>query len=311
MNNKIKLKIAGITTKMRSNFAIVQLSEEEKKAVMSERFDNFFCDVSQKEKEDILINVEIVDKLPKVEKAKLLFVAYHPEDGSENWRLLQKGDTRIYKIPIEDKTQLMLVNRNLNRVTAYLLPKKDKGPVWGTSDLIYDFLQVLMINYLARRNEGIFTHSVGIKDTDGKGLLFAGISGAGKTTTAKLWHNHSKAMVLNDDRIIVRRQKNNFFMHGCPWHGEFNDYLNSRIEAAPLKKILFIHHARKNKVRRISKKAAFRLLYPVLFPTFWDKRCLENIISFSQDLIENVPCYSLGFVNNKGMIDFVRRIGED
>ncbi|MBL7069053.1 MAG: hypothetical protein ISS34_04275 [Candidatus Omnitrophica bacterium] len=306
MNSRIKLKIADIITKMQSDFALAQLSEEEKKLEVTERFDNFFY--NQERKEEISINVEIVDRLPQIKKTKLSFVTYHPEDGSENWRLLQKGDTYIYKSPLEDKRQLMLVNKTFDKVTAYLLPKKDKGRVWGSTDIIYDFLQVLMINYLAQRSAGIFTHSIGVKDIDGKGLLFAGKSGAGKTTTAKLWHNQSRAMVLNDDRIIVRKRNGGFFIHGCPWHGEFSDYLNSRIEAAPLKKIFFIHHAPKNTARRISVKTAFKLLYPALFPPFWDKGCLENVVSFSQDLIENVPCYSLGFVNDKKMIEFVRKI---
>jgi len=221
--------------------------------------------------------------------------------------LLKKGDNYIYKSPLEDKKQLMLVNRNFNRVKAYLLPKTNKGRVWNSTDIIYDFLQVLLINYLGQRREGIFTHAIGIKDLDGKGLLFAGKSGAGKSTTAKLWHKHSKAMVLNDDRIIVRKKKNRFFIYGSPWHGEFSDYLASRIESAPLKSLFFIHHSSKNNAEKIPQIKAFNLLYPALFPTFWDKKCLENITSFSVDLIKKVPCFSFGFVNNKNLIDFVRK----
>jgi hypothetical protein len=148
---------------------------------------------------------------------------------------------------------------------------------------------------------------VGIKDVDGGGLLFAGESGAGKSTTARLWHKHSKAMVLNDDRIIVRKVNGKFFIYGSPWHGEFSDYLTSRIDSAALKRIFFIHHSPKNIAIQISPKPAFNLLYPALFPTFWDKNCLGNIAAFCDDLVKNVPCYSLGFVNNEKVINFIRR----
>lgn len=301
----IKLKLADTIILMQSRFSLEQFSEEEKKSQFAERFNNFFY--SGKEKPHISIDVQIVDKLPEIYDAKPLFITYHFQDKSENWRLLKKAGSYIYKSPLKDKKQLMLVNRTFDRVTAYLLPKKDKGKVWTANDIIYDFLQVLLINYFAQRKEGIFTHSVGIKDLDGTGLLFTGKSGAGKSTTARLWHKHSKAMVLNDDRIIVRKHNNKFFIHGSPWHGEFSDYLASRIESAQLKKLFFIHHASKNITKRILEKKAFGLLYPALFPTFWDRECLESIVSFCQDLISNVACYSLGFVNDKRIIDFVRK----
>ncbi|MBU1367091.1 MAG: hypothetical protein KJ711_04695 [Candidatus Omnitrophica bacterium] len=301
-----KLKIADVIIKMQSKFPLSRLSKSEEKSQVSERFDNFFYEGSQKS--DILIDVNIVDELPQSAGARDIFITTHFQDGSENWRLLKKGNTYIYKSPLEDKKQLMLVNITFDKVTAYLLSKKGKDKTWQATELIYDFLQVLLINYFARNNEGIFTHSIGVKDSDGKGLLFTGKSESGKSTTARLWHKHSKAMVLNDDRIIVRKIKNKFFIYGCPWHGEFSDYLTSRIESAPIDKIFFIHHAPKNAARQVKSSEAFNLLYPALFPTFWDKKCLENISLFCLDLIKSAACYSLGFVNNKRIIEFVRKI---
>lgn len=303
----IKLKIADIVIEMRSAFALEFKSAEEKKWLHAERYENFFY--TGREKPHIVINVKVVDKLPQIKSAKEIFVTFHPEDNAENWRLFQKNGYYIYKTPIEGKRQVMVVNRAFDKVTAYLLPKKNKGWVWDVTDIIYDFLQVLLINYFALHRKGIFVHSVGVKDFDGGGLLFAGKSRSGKSTTAKIWHKHSTAMVLNDDRIIVRKFKNDFFIYGCPWHGDFSDYLSSRIERAMLKKIFFIHHSQKNTALQISPKFAFNLLYPVLFPTFWDKAYLENIALFSQNLIRNMPCYTLGFVNNKEIMQFVRKVG--
>jgi hypothetical protein len=319
--HKISLKIADVVIRMQSRYPLQKPTEEEKKRMVSERFDNFTYKGSGKP--DILIDIDITGNLPQVKNTKPVFITYHFQDGKENWRLLKKGGKYIYKSPLDNKKQLMRVNKSFDRVDAYLLSKsrggaydkeskdfvkKNKGLVWNTGDVIYDFLQVLLINYFAQRNEGIFTHSVGIKDTGGNGLLFSGKSGAGKSTTARIWHKNSKAMVLNDDRIIVRKIKDKFFIHGCPWHGDFNDYLESRIESAPLEKMFFIHHAPKNTARKLSQKEAFSLLYPSLFPTFWDKKCLGNIATFCVDLISKVPCYSMGFVNDKKIIEFVRNV---
>jgi len=329
VKTKVNFKIADTVILMQSRFPLERLSAEAQKLQVVERFDNFFYQGNKKP--DIVINVEIADKLPEI-SGDTIFVTTHFQDKSENWRLLKKGDTYIYKCPLEDKKQVMLVNKTFDRVKAYLLPKNRGQPppnggvplkaaraedggekefVWNVSDIIYDFLQVLLINYFAQRNQGIFTHAVGIKDVDGRGLLFAGESGAGKSTTARLWHKHSKAMVLNDDRIIVRKLKDKFFIYGSPWHGEFSDYLASRIDSASLKRIFFIHHFPKNTAAQISPKPAFNRLYPALFPTFWDKNCLENIAAFCADLVKNAPCYSLGFVNNTKVIEFVRKLRKE
>ena len=276
MKTKVKLKIADIIIEMQSRFGLEPLTKEEQETRVAQRFNNFFYNGRQKP--HIRIKVEIVDKLPKIYNTKHIFVTYHFQDGSENWRLLKKDNTYIYKSPLKEKKQLMLVNKTFDRVTAYLLPKKQKGWVWRIEDIIYDFLHVLLINYLALHKKGIFVHSIGVKDLDGKGLLFAGKSGCGKTTTAKLWYKHSRAMILNDDRIIVKKLNGKFFIYGSPWHGEFSDYLYSKIDSAPLEKLFFIYHAPYNTVSQISQRAAFNWLYPALFPTFWDKYSLENIV---------------------------------
>lgn len=303
MDTELSLRIGGIIIEFQSDFPLEHIGDKEKSG--GERFNNFFY--RGRSAADIIVRVNITEKLPEVRKTQLIFITYHFQNGSENWRMLKKGNTYIYKCPLKDREQVMLVNSTFDRVDAYLLPKRDRGRVWNISDIIYDFLQVLLINYLAQRKSGVFAHAIGVKDINGKGLLFAGKSGCGKTVTARLWHRYSRAVVLNDDRIIVRKA-NKFYIYGSPWHGEFSDYLLSRIESAPLERLFFIYPAKCNTVRQISKKEAFRFLYPALFPTFWDRKCLENIVSFSQELIQSVPCYHLGFVDNRDIIRFVRKI---
>jgi hypothetical protein len=317
----VRMKIADVIIKMESVFPLQPVTEESKKQQVEERFNNFF--LKGDGGGDIQIEVKIVKNLPVVCGAKVVFVTYHFQDGSENWRLLQKGNTYYYKSPLKDKRQVMVVNKDFDRVTAYLLPKnmsgvfdeasckflkEHKGMTWQPSDLIYDFLQVLLINYFTKNRMGIFTHAIGVKDIGGRGLLFAGKSGAGKSTTARIWHKNTKAMVLNDDRIIVRKKDGQFRMYGSPWHGEFSDYLASRIDDAALKRLFFIHHSKENTARQISAHEAFLSLYPALFPPFWDKGCLKNAADFSHELVNKVSCYSLGFVNNEKVIDFVRKI---
>lgn len=308
---KVKLKVANIIIQIESKFGIDWIVENNQRPAIFGQCDNFLYKGEQNP--DVLIRVEIVNRLPEIENAKPIFAAYHFQDRGENWRLFKKGGIYIYIYkPLlklhKEKKQVILVNRTFNKATAYLLPKADKRLVWNSADIIYEFLQILLINYLALNKQGIFTHSVGLKGLDGKGLLFSGKSGAGKSTMAKLWYKHSKAVVLNDDRIIIRKLKNQFFIFGSPWHGEFSDYLNSRIVPAPLGKIFFIYHSPENIVRKISYKEAFIMLYPAIFPAFWNKIYLKNIVLFCDDLVKNVPFYALGFVNNREIIKFMNKV---
>jgi hypothetical protein len=301
--NKISLQVAGAIIRMESPFPMVQFTAGERGLRLEERFTDFFYRGGAKP--DIRIRIDLVDRLTRV-SGETIFITRHFIDGRENWRLLKDGENYYYK----EKRKIMRVNGNFDDVDASLLIKKKEAPAWDTTDIIYDFLQVLLLHFFALRKSGILAHSVGIRDIDGQGILFAGESGAGKSTLARIWRYQSRAAIINDDRIIVRKTGNRFSIHGTPWHGEFDDYLESRRESAPLKAIFIIRHEPANDVRRLTEKEAFKMLYPALFPTFWDRTCLNHIVSLTLGIVQRVPCFSLGFVKDEKIIDFVRAVME-
>ncbi|HYM76014.1 MAG TPA: hypothetical protein VE377_08555 [Candidatus Dormibacteraeota bacterium] len=57
------------------------------------------------------------------------------------------------------------------------------------------------------QEKAIELHGAGIVRADGIGNLFVGHSGAGKSTTTRLWTEREDVEVLSDDRIIVRRDE--------------------------------------------------------------------------------------------------------
>ena len=48
------------------------------------------------------------------------------------------------------------------------------------------------------------------------GILFAGPSGAGKTTQAKLWERFRNARIICNDRTLLRKQDGNWYSYGYP-----------------------------------------------------------------------------------------------
>ena len=66
-------------------------------------------------------------------------------------------------------------------------------------------LDELLIMHRLTQEKAIELHGCGIVRADGAGNLFVGHSGAGKSTTTRLWTEVEDVEVLSDDRIIVRR----------------------------------------------------------------------------------------------------------
>ena len=68
-------------------------------------------------------------------------------------------------------------------------------------------LDELLIMHRLTQEKAIELHGCGIVRADGTGNLFVGHSGAGKSTTTRLWTEVEDVEVLSDDRIIVRRDE--------------------------------------------------------------------------------------------------------
>jgi len=213
-------------------------------------------------------------------------------DTQPNWRM----EYWRRKYILEARDRAMTLSSDFTSGDLYIYKNKNGFP-FG-----YPLDQILMINLLAR-NRGILVHACGLQHNSSSGLLFAGISGAGKSTMANLWKKEKDVTLLNDDRVIIRKIDSKFWMYGTPWHGDAKVYANDK---APLEKIFFLRHAKKNTVRKISSMEACSRLITCLFPVFWDKKGMKFTLSFCSELLQKTPCYELGFLPDKRVLNFIR-----
>jgi len=232
--------------------------------------------------------------LPEIPRGSLIF------QGSTQWRLYQNnGDYLVeYLKPWKKTTNVLCIF------------KKD----FSGGDLYFDeekklkylqpILQLLTANLLSR-HQGIMVHASGLV-AQGQGFIFVGPSGAGKTTLANFWHGQRGVTVLNDERLIIRKKGGAFWLYGTPWNTVFSGCSSA---AAPLKKIFFISHARKNVIEKTTAPQAFYSLFSQLFLQYWDSEAVTTSLKFCEALLETVPSFHLGFVNNKSAISFLKRNG--
>ena len=242
------------------------------------------------------VDIEVAVGTPAGSSGELLF-----ESGAV-WRLLREGDG--YRIECSSEGlaagpyKVARFDDTFTRGEVTLLPMIAERRL---SPIEYPLDEVLIANLLGR-GRGVELHSCGVVDRDGRGHLFAGVSGAGKTTTARLWQGAAKGIV-SDDRVIVREREGVPWMYGTPWHGEAE--LSAPL-AAPLAGIYLLEQSTANEMREIPRAAAVARLFRCTFPAFWDPAALEFTLSFLERLAAAVPVRELAFTPDPSVLDLVR-----
>jgi hypothetical protein len=170
-----------------------------------------------------------------------------------------------------------------------------------TRPLDYPLDELLMINLLAR-GRGVEVHACGVIDTDGRAYMFAGQSGAGKSTIARLW-SRAGATILSDDRLVLRIRDGKVWVYGTPWHGEEQFGCP---DGAPLSRIFFLEHAPENRTTSMTQAGAAAMLFARAFPPFHDKAGIDFTLMFLGDVMSRIPAFQLAFVPDSAVLDCVR-----
>jgi len=166
--------------------------------------------------------------------------------------------------------------------------------------------EVIASHWIAQ-HDGLILHACGLATGSGGGLLFSGHSGAGKSTTARLWLQSGKVHLLSDERVCVLRREDTYRMQGTPWHGEG---LVPSCQSAPLERMFIISHALQNESRRMLPSQAVQALLSRAMLPFWDPKGLTLALDFLNGLCQSVPCYALGFVPDTRVVEYVQCLGE-
>lgn len=165
----------------------------------------------------------------------------------------------------------------------------------------YPLLDLLLAELLFLK-QGIKLHACGVIDGE-QCYLFLGKPRKGKSTIAKLWQ--TEGIVLNDDRVPVRKLGNNFFAFPAPGYGVNPRYIS---EGVPISKIFFLHHGRKNIAFRQTSMQAVSMFLSSTPVVTWDNSILKQTINFFVQLSQAVPCYSLHFVPDRRILELVKKV---
>jgi len=201
-------------------------------------------------------------------------------------------------------------------------------------------LDELLIMHRLTQEKAIELHGAGIVRAHGVANLFVGHSGAGKSTTTRLWTERENVEVLSDDRIIVRRdedasivetpceatrtadkrgvlrlpdrsdsptghsaqddKKYNIRMYGTPWHGEA---MYASPNSAPLTRIFVLEHGYGNVITPLSPSQAVAELFARSFVPFHRHEYVDSALVFLEELANAVPVYRYAFEPDRRAVE--------
>lgn len=125
----------------------------------------------------------------------------------------------------------------------------------------------------------------------GRGYLFMGKSGTGKSTHTALWRKYiAGSELMNDDNPVVRIENNRATVYGSPWSGKTPCY---RKVSAPIGGFVRLRQAGENRIRALNPIESYASLSSSGSGMSWEKRTADGKDKVMNALIGQVPCWQL------------------
>jgi MoaA/NifB/PqqE/SkfB family radical SAM enzyme len=288
-NNIRYFKCADITIKMEADLPITE-----------ETFHPTFFLFQTDEPGEDMINIRYHFEMPYLDGEDLGEIVYQ----KPGWEVRRKGSSWIY-ISFSWKSKkpekIAIFNKDHTKASIYsdgITRTKDKGLTSFSLDDI--FLSQISLAHTLSNQDGFFLHSSGIV-VGGKGILFVGHSGAGKTTIRNMALLKKEIKPLCNDRNIVRKCPDGYRVYST-W--ELSDLPNEQATSVPLGAIMFLEQAKENLILpfddglEVTKRLLPCVIRPVETAEWWDKTL--NVVG---KIARDVSCYRLRFDLTGKIID--------
>jgi hypothetical protein len=192
--------------------------------------------------------------------------------------LLQRGDFRAQWDPIAGRGRV----------------SQSRNPY-----AIDSVLRIVHTLILARQG-GFLVHAASAIRS-GRAYLFAGVSGAGKTTISRL--APADATLLTDEISYVTRDSDGYRACGTPFAGEL-----ARVGenvSAPLAGLFLLGKGPENRIENVDKRAALGALLRNILFFAEDQQMVKMVFQSAFDFVERVPVRHLVFVPDQRVWDII------
>ena len=169
----------------------------------------------------------------------------------------------------------------------------------NSSDVVFGFNNTLMVIFTmcTAPHKTLLMHSATVEN-GGKGYMFLGVSGQGKSTHSNKWVEYIKGSTLiNDDNPVIRIADDGTpIVYGSPWSGKRPIYKNVHY---PIGGIAAIEQDKTNHIRRESIPTAFGIMLCSCSTLKFDKEIHIFICSTISKLLEKITIHTLFCLPNE------------
>ena len=129
---------------------------------------------------------------------------------------------------------------------------------------------------------------------ENRGYLFTAKSGTGKSTHTRLWREllGNSAVMINDDKPLLKITDNSVVAYGTPWNGKHKLSTN---RAVVLKSVCLLNRGKENCIEKIDN-CEKKEYYPQIFSQIYRSRNPERLkktFILADTLIKNVDLFNL------------------
>ncbi|MFZ2286783.1 MAG: hypothetical protein WAV93_07350 [Bacteroidales bacterium] len=158
-------------------------------------------------------------------------------------------------------------------------------------------LDGLLLYFLSSASGDIMIHGSGAI-CGGRGWIFTGRSGSGKTTMAGIF-DRAGDRVIHDDRLILRKEAGGWVMHSTPV------YRDDEPRSAPVDHLWGIMHGRSNVSSPVSGAEAVALALSNCVQQNRDRDAATRLASAVEDLVSSVRVSRLTFLPDGRIRDYL------
>lgn len=167
-------------------------------------------------------------------------------------------------------------------------------------------LRIVHTLVLARERSGFLLHAASAI-RNGKAFLFAGVSGAGKTTISRL--APADATLLTDEISYVRKQDihkqdSGYIAYGTPFTGELAK-LGENI-SAPISRLYLLAQGPENRIDPVAPGQATRELLANLLFFAEDQELVQKMFHSACEFVSHVPVSRLTFLPDARVWEMIR-----
>ena len=238
------------------------------------------------EKEDpLLFTLELVRSMPLVSATPVFCTQDGPGFPEIAIDKLSNGNYRFRMRPLpgEPVAAELRANESFTRAQLLLLEGDTHFAINNSLMLLYAFSSAC---------KGVLEMHSSVVVNGGRGYLFLGKSGTGKSTHSSLWLKHIPGtMLLNDDNPILRLMPDGTArVFGSPWSGKTPCYKNLDFPAGA---VVRIRQAPFNKIEKLPPVQAYASLMASASSFRPFKTLAEGWHATLEGLVGVLPCYVL------------------